>query len=59
MSRLPHASNFNDLIAYQKTRQFSIGRLLNGMITKADQFCGNQPNAIRESAAEYFVSDGE
>ena len=31
-----------------------IGRLLGGMMAKADQFCG-QPNMVREAALEYFV----
>jgi four helix bundle protein len=34
-----------------------IGRLLGGMMAKADQFCG-QPNMLREVRLEYFV-DGE
>ena len=34
-----------------------IGRLLGGMIAKADLFCGSAPKAIRETAVEYFVDD--
>jgi four helix bundle protein len=34
-----------------------IGRLLGGMIAKADLFCGEPGHEIRESPAEYFVSD--
>ena len=34
-----------------------IGRLLGGMMAKADQFCG-QPNMLRETTQEYFV-DGD
>ncbi|MDZ7262163.1 MAG: four helix bundle protein [candidate division KSB1 bacterium] len=32
-----------------------IGRMLNGMINKADQFCSNSVNVIREEMSEYFV----
>jgi len=32
-----------------------IGRLLGGMITKADSFCGENTRILREPAAEYFV----
>jgi four helix bundle protein len=34
-----------------------IGRLLGGMIAKADLFCGIPPKSIRESIADYFVND--
>ena len=34
-----------------------IGRLLGGMIAKADLFCGTPPKALRETAADYFVDD--
>ena len=34
-----------------------IGRLLGGMIAKADLFCGSAPKALRETAADYFVDD--
>lgn len=34
-----------------------IGRLLGGMMDKADLFCGTSPSMTRESAAEYFVSE--
>lgn len=33
-----------------------IGKMLNTMIRKSDQFCGNRHEQIRETAAEYFVS---
>ncbi len=32
-----------------------IGRILGGMISKADLFCGEPPKAIRESASEYIT----
>jgi four helix bundle protein len=32
-----------------------IGRLLGGMMTKADLFCGNPSRHIRETAPEYFT----
>jgi four helix bundle protein len=32
-----------------------VGRMLNGMIDKADMFCGEPPRAMREEAAVYFV----
>ncbi len=32
-----------------------IGRMLNGMMNKADSFCGKPPNAVRETNPEYFV----
>ena len=34
-----------------------IGRLLGGMIAKADLFCGISPKMIRESTVDYFVGD--
>lgn len=34
-----------------------IGRLLNGMMAKADLFCGPPPTMIRESSVQYFVGD--
>jgi four helix bundle protein len=34
-----------------------VGRLLNGMIAKADLFCGTPVNVIRESVASYFVEN--
>ena len=33
-----------------------IGRLLGGMIAKADQFC-SRPNVVRETTVEYFVEE--
>ena len=34
-----------------------IGRLLGGMIAKADLFCGTPPTRIREATESYFVSE--
>ena len=37
-----------------------IGRMLNGMMDKADMFCGEPPRTVREESAEYFTeSDDE
>jgi len=32
-----------------------IGRMLNGMMDKADMFCGEPPRTVREEAAGYFT----
>ncbi len=32
-----------------------VGRLLGGMMEKADLFCGEPPKTLRESAVEYFI----
>jgi hypothetical protein len=32
-----------------------IGRLLGGMMEKANLFCGSPPKVLRESPVEYFV----
>ena len=32
-----------------------IGRMLNGMMDKADMFCGEPPRSVREEAAVYFT----
>ena len=32
-----------------------IGRMLNGMMDKADMFCGEPPRSAREEAAVYFT----
>ncbi len=32
-----------------------IGRMLNGMMEKADMFCGEPPRSVREEAAVYFT----
>ena len=32
-----------------------IGRMLGGMISKAEQFCSRTSNVVREEIAEYFV----
>jgi four helix bundle protein len=34
-----------------------IGRLLGGMIAKAELFCGELQPAVRESAVEYFIDE--
>jgi four helix bundle protein len=31
-----------------------IGRLLGGMMDKAEQFCSESPNVVRDEAADYF-----
>lgn len=33
-----------------------IGRMLNGMMNKADAFCGKTPLILREGRAEYFTA---
>ena len=33
-----------------------VGRMLNGMMDKADMFCGEPPRSIREEPAEYFTT---
>ena len=44
----------------QKNVCLEIGRMLNGMMDKADMFCGEPPHTMREEAAVYFVeSDDE
>ena len=32
-----------------------IGRMLNGMMDKADMFCGEPPRTLREESAAYFT----
>ncbi len=32
-----------------------IGRMLNGMMDKADMFCGEPPRSVREETAGYFT----
>ena len=34
-----------------------IGRMLNSMMNKAYQFCGESTNQIRDSVAKYFTND--
>jgi four helix bundle protein len=36
-----------------------IGRMLNGMMEKAEMFCGEPPHAIREEPAEYFLESND
>ena len=33
-----------------------LGRMLNGMMDKADMFCGEPPRTVREEAAGYFTN---
>lgn len=40
-------------------KSIRIGKLLGGMIGKADVFCGEMPTVIRESAPEYFVNEND
>ena len=40
-------------------RYKEIGRLLGGMMDKADLFCGEPPHALREPASEYFTDSLE
>jgi four helix bundle protein len=40
-----------------KNKCDEIGRMLNGMISKSNLFCGNPNTNIRESSAEYSVSE--
>ena len=49
-------SAHNQLIA----KCLEIGRMLNGMMDKADMFCGEPPRTLRDDAAVYFTdSDDE
>jgi four helix bundle protein len=32
-----------------------IGRMLNGMMDKADMFCGESPHTLQEDSADYFT----
>jgi four helix bundle protein len=43
----------NAAVLRQKCEE--IGRLLGGMMAKAEMFCGDGSRAMRESPAEYFV----
>jgi four helix bundle protein len=36
-----------------------IGRMLNGMMDKADMFCGEPPRGVQEEAAVYFTESDE
>ncbi len=36
-----------------------IGRMLGGMMEKAEMFCGEPPHTLREEKAEYIVSSDE
>lgn len=51
-------------LAEEEARAFvsrleEIGRMLNGMMNKADQFCGVTGGMVREDNAEYFVDREE
>ena len=35
-----------------------IGRMLGGMMGKAEMFCGEPPHSVREESADYFVETG-
>ena len=35
-----------------------IGRMLNGMMAKAEMFCGEPPRNLREESAVYFTQSG-
>ena len=41
----------NQLVA----KCLEIGRMLNGMMDKANMFCGEPPRTLREESAEYFT----
>ena len=36
-------------------KSLEIGRMLNGMMAKAEMFCGEPPRALREDSAVYFT----
>ena len=36
-----------------------VGRMLNGMMDKADMFCGEPPHTLREDSAYYFTESNE
>jgi len=42
----------NDLIEMLN----EIGRMLNSMMKKADNFCGSEPNSIKEEVSNYIIS---
>jgi four helix bundle protein len=46
-----------DNAASMKQQCEEIGRLLGGMMAKAEMFCGNSASAVRESPAEYFTAE--
>lgn len=46
----------NQIIALSE-KCAEVGRLLNGMIAKADLFCGTSVNVICESTVSYFVEN--
>ena len=41
----------NQLVA----KCLEVGRMLNGMMDKANMFCGEPPRTLREESAEYFT----
>lgn len=36
-----------------------IGRMLGGMMDKAEMFCGEPPRTLREDSAVYFIQSGD
>jgi len=52
-----HYLNEHDAAALLK-RCEEIGRLLGGMIAKAEEFCSSSPGIVKEDIAKYFI-DGE
>lgn len=44
--------NAHDLLI---VKCLEIGRMLNGMMDKADMFCGEPPRGVREEAGSYFT----
>jgi hypothetical protein len=36
-----------------------IGRMLGGMMDKADMFCGEPPRTLREDSAVYFTASDD
>ncbi len=52
-----HYLNEHDAAALLK-RCEEIGRLLGGMIAKAEEFCSASPGIVKEDIAKYFI-DGE
>ena len=41
------------------TKCLEIGRMLNGMMDKADMFCGEPPRTLRDDAAVYFTDSND
>lgn len=45
--------------AHLNAQCLEIGRMLGGMMDKADLFCGERPNSVREESADYFVETSD